>query len=348
MSNIEKQTTNRNASSSAYGWCFQIGAGISLMLDREYLKVFSEVKMEGKSDDIEITLKNGKKIYAQAKSVTQIGYQKNASTNLSNALKVLAEDEQKNGDALKLIYITNISNPLSSKLSSAYTFGNTYDFSVLSPNDQKKITNKAGSNFPADKFQLRIIRFFGSTTDQRFQSIKQQIKEFLHDAEEDPSLSGRLFERWFTILMGNAADKPDKEQKCTLTKKELMFSVIATIIDPPISETKFNKICTYENYDAVKQEFRQMIDINVCDYQLITQILTDYSEKKTAMHKADYKFKFTEEEWKNYEQNFTCITNVEKREAVIKFVLLTIIEKISTIQNIKDAAGLNEVCQVYT
>ena len=43
-----------NASPSAYGWVFQVGAGITLMLDN--VKDFTSMKMEGKSDDIEFTL----------------------------------------------------------------------------------------------------------------------------------------------------------------------------------------------------------------------------------------------------------------------------------------------------
>jgi hypothetical protein len=69
------KTVDTNASPAAYGWCFQVGAGIKLMLD--YVQDFSHIKMEGKSDDIEITLGEGKKIYAQAKSVTQMGDQRN-------------------------------------------------------------------------------------------------------------------------------------------------------------------------------------------------------------------------------------------------------------------------------
>lgn len=72
MSDTNKNTINRNASPSAYGWAFQVGAGIKLML--ENVKEFTALKMEGKNDDIEITMPNGK-IYAQAKSTTVMGNQ---------------------------------------------------------------------------------------------------------------------------------------------------------------------------------------------------------------------------------------------------------------------------------
>ena len=44
-----KKIKNRNASPSAYGWDFQVGAGIKLMLD--YVTEFTAIKMEGKNDD---------------------------------------------------------------------------------------------------------------------------------------------------------------------------------------------------------------------------------------------------------------------------------------------------------
>jgi hypothetical protein len=337
--NSTNETIDKNASPSAYGWCFQVGAGISLILDAAHIKNFSKIKMEGKSDDIEITLNDGQKIYAQAKSVTQMGDQRNASSNLKNALAVLSGDEQ-NGDAFKLIYITNIGNPLSSTTPSTYSYGHNYEFSILSTKDQKKITDKTGTDFPTDKFELRIIRFFG-TGDNKFQSIKQQIEEFLREAINDPSCSKLLLDRWFQTFMVNAADIPDNEKEVDLKKKDVIFPVIAVVINQPISEANFNEICDYENYDEVKQEFTRMIYEATCDYQFITNVLADYREKKKyATDKANYKFEFTKNEWQNYQEDFARITNSEKREAVIKIIILTIITHISIIQQIKDAAGL--------
>jgi len=130
-----EKPVDTNASPSAYGWCFQVGAGITLMLDN--IKEFKSLKMEGASDDIKISLDSGK-IYAQAKSVIKIGDQSSASTKLKDALRALSHDT-KNGDVVSLIYITNIANPLSSKIASAFQYDRTYEFSVLPDDAQKKI-----------------------------------------------------------------------------------------------------------------------------------------------------------------------------------------------------------------
>ena len=50
MSIINVKEVDTNASASAYGWVFQVGAGITLMLDN--VTEFTSMKMEGKSDDI--------------------------------------------------------------------------------------------------------------------------------------------------------------------------------------------------------------------------------------------------------------------------------------------------------
>ena len=336
MSDIEK-IVDRNASSSAYGWCFQVGAGISLMLD--YVRDFTRLKMEGISDDIELTFDDGKKLYAQAKSVTQIGDQRSASKDLTDALKVLSEDEQR-GDALKLVYITNIENPLSSKSSSAFRYDYKYDFSNLPSDARKKIIDKVGADFPTDKFQLQIINFFGEGNN-KFQSIKENIEKFLRLAIDDKSYSQRLLDSWFETFMVNATDKPDKEKKLDLSKNQVIFPVIAIIIDPPILDTEFNRVCDYDNYFEIEQEFRKTIYENTYDYEFIAQVIGDFLDKrKMVLDKTDYKYEFTKNEWQNYEKEFIHIKNADKRQAVIKIMLLTIITRNAIINRIKEAANL--------
>jgi len=337
LSNNNIKSVDRNASPAAYGWCFQVGAGIKLMLD--YVQDFSHIKMEGKSDDIELTLGEGKKIYAQAKSVTQMGEQRSATQNLSNALKVLLEDEQ-NGDAFRLVYITNIANPLSSEMTSAFQYDRTYEFSILSNDDQKRIIDKISNNFPFDKFQLQILNFFGEG-DNKFSKIKEEIEAFLRNAIDDKSYSKRILNDWFEILMVNATDKPDKEKKIDLSKKQIIFPVIAVIIDPPITEAEFVRVCDYEDYTEITQDFRKIIYETTCDYEFIVQVLVDYLEKrKYAVDKSNYKFEFTKNEWQNYERGFISIDNADKRQALIKLLILTIIIRNDKLNHIKKAVNL--------
>lgn len=336
MAVIDGKEVDTNASASAYGWVFQVGAGITLMLDK--IKELTAIKMEGISDDIELTLKDGK-IYAQAKSVTRIGDQRNASKNLKNSLKLL-ESDGKNGDAVKLIYITNIVNPLSSKMPSAYEYGHTYDFSVLPLEDQNKINNLVSSDFATEKFQVHILNFFGEG-DNKFASVKVKIEEFLREAINDPSYSQRLLDSWFETFMVNCSDKPDKEKSIDLTKDQIMMPVIVLVIDPPLEEDEFNKVCDYDDYTEIEQEFRNIINLHTYDYEFVAEVAGDYLHKRELQkEKTNYKYEYVKNEWQNYKSTFSEIDNEEKKEAIIKLILLTIITRKSKINRIREAANL--------
>lgn len=54
----------RNASFSAFGWDFQINAAIVLML--ENITEVNKVRVEGATEDIELTLDNGEKIFGES------------------------------------------------------------------------------------------------------------------------------------------------------------------------------------------------------------------------------------------------------------------------------------------
>jgi hypothetical protein len=251
----------------------------------------------------------------------------------------LLEDE-KNGDAFKLVYITNISNPLSSKMISAFQYDRLYEFSILSDDDKKRIIDRTSDDFPVDKFQLQILNFFGEG-DNKFSKIKEEIEAFLRNAIDDKSYSRRILNDWFEILMVNAADKPDKEKRIDLSKKQIVFPVIAVIIEPPITEAEFHRVCDYEDYTEIIQDFRTTIYKTTCDYEFIVQVLVDYLEKrKYAVDKANYKYEFTKSEWQNYEQGFISIDNAYKRQALIKILILTIITRNDKINHIKKAVNL--------
>lgn len=57
---------NNDASATSFGWDFQVNAGIYLFL--YYIQDATDIKIESKLQDIEITLKDNSKVFAQAKS----------------------------------------------------------------------------------------------------------------------------------------------------------------------------------------------------------------------------------------------------------------------------------------
>lgn len=333
---VQNDSTDTNASPSAYGWCFQVGAGITLMLDN--MNKFISLKMEGATDDIELTLDTGK-IYAQAKSVTQIGDQRNAATNLTNALRTLSQASNQS-DVVQLIYITNIINPLSSKISSAFQYGGNYEFSILPVDAQNRILKKTSNDFPTEKFNLHILNFFGEG-DNKFDSVKNKISDFLRDAIDDPSYSKRLLDSWFETFMVNATDKPDKQKKLELKKKDIIYPVIVLIIDHPIKEEEFRKVSDYDDYDGICQMFRKIIYEKICDFQFISEVLGDFlSKRNLIINKANYPYEFVKNEWGNFRSKFSVIKNVELQEALTKLILLTVIIHRRKVDKVREVTGL--------
>lgn len=336
MAKDDIKEVNTNASPTAYGWVFQVGAGITLVLDN--MKEFTSLKMEGASDDIELNFENGT-IYAQAKSVTQIGDQRSASKNLKDSLRLLTSDAA-NGNALKLIYITNIINPLSSKMKGAFQHEQSYDYSVLSTEDQEKIKKLVGKDFPLDKFRVHILNFFGEG-DNKFKFIKDKIAEFLREAIDDPSYNKNLLDAWFETFMVNCADIPDASKKVNLSKKNIVMPVIVLVIGSPLGEEEFCKISDYDDYYEIEQEFRNIINRQICDYEFVAEVTGDFLYKRSLeTSKSGYKYKYVRNEWKQYEAHFSFIKDEEKKEALIKLILLTIITRRNKIEKIKEAVSL--------
>ena len=326
---------NTNASASAYGWCFQVGAGIVLMLDN--IKKFISIKMEGKLDDIEIELPNGK-IYAQAKSVIQIDSKNNISKKLNDALNILNNDN-KNGDVIQLIYITNISNPFSSKTKSVFVYGHSYEYSILSVKEKKKIDKIVDINFPKKKFKVQLLNFFGEDMN-KFDSVKDKITEFLRTAINDISYANIVLDNLISRFMVNCSDIPDIDKKCTLTKKEIVFSIIVVITDRSINEDDFLKVSDYENFSDLKAKYNNYLESKICSYEYIVGIIGDYQSSKSQDGKRVSKYEFINKEWEKYKNDFSCINDSKEREAIVKYLLLSIITNKEKINRMKEAANL--------
>ena len=184
------------------------------------------------------------------------------------------------------------------------------------------------------------MNFFGEG-DNKFANVKIKIAEFLREALEDPSYNKRLLDSWFETFMVNCSDKPDAEKSVNLSKNQIMLPVIILAIDTPLSEEDFNKVCDYEDYDELEQEYREIINRQMCDYEFVAEVTGDFLFKRQQqVSKSQYKYQYVKDEWKNYEQHFSLIKDEEKREALIKLILLTVITRRKKIDRIREAANL--------
>ena len=128
-----------NASSSAFGWDFQSNAAIVLMLKN--IERAAKVKVEGKTEDIEITFSDGKILMSQAKSVGRPDDFTNVKRNLVKGLGTL-NNAAKINDVEQLIFITNSPNPFND-ITTMYNFSSPFNFatySELPENCQQVIT----------------------------------------------------------------------------------------------------------------------------------------------------------------------------------------------------------------
>ena len=97
-----------NATASAFGWEFQSNAAIMLMLKN--IESASKVKVEGETEDVEITFSNGKILMAQAKSVEKPDDFSHVKRNLEASLRTL-NAASKITDVEQLVFVTNSPNP---------------------------------------------------------------------------------------------------------------------------------------------------------------------------------------------------------------------------------------------
>lgn len=329
---------NRNASASANGWDFQVTAAIQLLI--ENIKRFERVKIEGTKEDIEIFFPENKTTYAQAKSVVKMGEDPNKRKKLIDAIQTLKDDYRKDKQTFELIYITNIDNPLSSSYANQYEYNNSYRFEEMPLEDQESIEELFHGEVDVNKFRLYIIRFFG---DNKSKYVKDSIQNFLRTATGDTSFSDMLFDKWFRMLMFNAAEKPDN-QVISLSRSQFISPIILFSLSNDLSDEEFSHICCDMDYDDIYSQYRQIIDRTVLLYDFYGSIMGDYSRycsNKSLKSDKESQYSFVNNCWKDYEKHFSSINNSNEKEVVTKIAILQIVKKRNKLSKIKEAIDDN-------
>lgn len=108
----EDKEKNTQASYSAWGWLFQVTA--AMVMGLKYRKTLTEMKVEGKTEDIELYFKGKSPIFIQAKSTGKsIEDSSNATQHCTAALNTLINTSNiKKKNYSQLIYVSNFLNPL--------------------------------------------------------------------------------------------------------------------------------------------------------------------------------------------------------------------------------------------
>ena len=267
---------SRNATAVEFGFNFQHCAGIVLMLDN--IKAAKSVRVEGNTEDVEITLNNGRKIYAQAKSVTDDENANNAIRNLKKALLTL-NDAYKKNDADKLIYVTNSSNPFNDASTILHFSGSQ---SILSYNElpavcKKKVREIAETgkyNIDLEKVFVLVFDFCGDGVN-RYRIVAQKINEFLAALSLSEKGWGRkLLDHYKLVFTENASQL---DRAIEISKEEFVWPIIVWLCD---TDNSNSVLADFDEADVetIMSRFHGVIDDHAGNYNFITKVISEYDQ----------------------------------------------------------------------
>ncbi len=272
--------TNRNATPSAFGWEFQVNAGIVIMLD--CIREAKAIKIEGKTEDIEVILQNGKHVFAQAKSTMDPEDSKNAIRDLKKALTTL-NDADSLGKTKQLILVTNRADPFNEEKCRRY-FGNPYSmvsYDSLPQTCKKRIQDictQEKLSLRTKHFSVLSLQFSGDGA-SRYETIKEHVSEFLVGINSHfQGFGKRLMPKW-QLQFGQNASQNDRSR--TIRKKDMIWPLIVLFcedVDDPLLDD-FDSA----DREAIEERFADVISDMSERFELVTRIMTEY-----ALFKAEH------------------------------------------------------------
>ncbi len=365
--NVDNPFYDGNASASAFGWLFQVDAAIFLFL--QYIDEIKEITVEGKFQDIELLLKNDKRIFAQAKSV-QNGSLSNRNAKLEDAVISLVKTPYRSND--ELLYISNYESPISRKdlfKNSVVKLKNVEDEKQEFEQQIKRVKNKLKDYIDKcakvpdkNKYTLLLERiekididnFMISTiypyidTEQpfdRFREIENKISHILTVRFNIQSQYLQKFVRellleWHQTFLVDATITPDKKSK-TQSKEELLWQMVAVLSNMDLNidnlfdeEIDSDQIDEYEMYYTKQSFIHQRFDF-------FNRLISDFKKFKKCNAKKN-KYDFIKLHWSDYLSEFNEYDTYPDlaKEYLIKKNLLRLINNKTNISKIMEGQDL--------
>lgn len=328
-----------NASASEFGWDFQSNAAIVLMMKN--IKTASNVKVEGLTEDIEITLDNGKRLFSQAKSVFDPEDTTHVLTKLQDGLKTLNVAARETG-VERLIYVTNSPNPFNNpKTMYAFCGGVTIlDYASL-PNDcqtriEKHCTQK-GYMIDFELLSVCVIQFNGDD-ENRYRIIKDLTNEFLHNlGVGNLGLGAEILAIWQRWFRENASQH---NMIATISKKQMIWPLIVSVCDIS-SEDALLADCDDADFNEISHRYNAVISNNAERFEFITKVMSSYGEFKTELKSRERTKSFIDACWKQFENEYGLFCAEDSlRETVIKLTISKVIKSRYAIDSIKKGVNL--------
>ena len=235
-----------NATSVLNGFLFQIDVAIFLFI--EYIDDIEIMRVEGKKEDIEITLKNKNKYMVQVKSQYNAQTKnKNIMARLRKALRGLIKSDSE--EVERLIYATNFVDPLNNNdpefLNYSYILRKNYiDLSDSSRKVIEEEINKIIESKHIDYNKIWLVRipFSGEDEREKHKFIHEQVKFFLKGIYDGLDYY-KFVKDWESILMNNGANISTK----SITRNDMKTNLIFVCLQGKQPYIKYSSLGVNEN-----------------------------------------------------------------------------------------------------
>lgn len=329
-----------NASDSIFGWDFQINAAIVLML--EDIENVQKVRVEGRTEDIEITLNDGSFIFSQAKALADPSSTKNVKKKLSDGLGTLNQAAKQFG-VCKLIYITNAYNPLADTKSMPSFYGQSRKPYVSLMDSAKKVIDNilVKENYSdIDKSKLFIYTLpFENDLNDRYKVVIEKVKDFIASIRSNLSGSAQdVLDIWQQQLFENATLH---DTEIVLTKKDIMWPLIVIMCDDSFRANPFSEDIDDGMYDEISSRYKNFISCKCQKFSFVTRVLSDYQDYASTKNGNERIIEFVHNRWSTYLDEFVPDDNGEEvLNTLIKIILFQLLRQRYLINEVKKRVNL--------
>lgn len=347
-----KKYSKSNAIPTTFGFEFQAMVGLMLLL--ENLKDVDRFSIEGPIEDIELELNNGKYIYAQVKSKEKNTQEKRSNFDkLKEGLRTLNEDS-KEKDAEKLIYVSNTYYPLGTKkdfetlwsLSSPKSKYRYIDNALKSiiPKQLESILNnysQENPNFKKELFEIYFYKFLN--VDDKYTKYEVFYKEIEHYVSKISKNNGKyyeeVFDRWYTLIRQSETSRQD------YSKKHFLWQLIELLSE----RTSVDSFLDYINleddeFDEIRQSHLSILNDIEGRFELSNKILAKYNDMykrgELGSERRQRLFIFIDKCWEDFKEEIFLSDNAEDEEIIVKYAIWRIMANKKLIKEVRKSGNI--------
>jgi hypothetical protein len=331
--------SSTNASPSAFGWDFQVNAGIVLLLMN--IGEAESVKIEGTTEDVEITFANGQKVFAQAKSIFDPDDTSHAIDKLEGALKTL-NNASTSPEAERLVYVTNSPNPfIDVKTMTAFTGSCAYlpyaNLPQVCKDRIDTICTRQRHTLPRNNLAVLVFDFRGDG-ENRYRIVKEKVNELLAQLSlSDRGWGKQTLNIWHSEF-GHNASQHDL-QKC-VTKKQMIWPLIVWLCEVGADDVRFND-CDESESNELLTRYKVVICDSAERFEFVTKVMTAYSGFEPGLQSKTRTDRFVSERWEDFKSEF-ALPNAEDSilGKIVKIAVHNVIKSRRHIDSVKKAVNL--------